>query len=94
MWNYPDDAFALITSICQVPPFNTQENVQLLSSEIAVLLKDWVEEARRPQSSQTEELPVGLVDSAITKYIQELRPDRRDTLVIFEDVRRQLQRYW
>lgn len=68
--------------------------MQAISSEIAVLLKDWVDDARRPQSSRTDGLPVDLLDRAIAKYIQELRPDRKDTLVLLEDVRRQLQRYW
>lgn len=79
----------------KVPPFNSQENVQAISSEIAVLLKDWVDAARRSQSPRTDEgLPVDILDRAIAKYIQELQPDRRDTLALLEDVRRQLQRYW
>ncbi|KAH8120271.1 nucleoporin [Phellopilus nigrolimitatus] len=79
----------------QVPPFNDQENIQMISSDIAVLLKDWVEEARRPQSPLARgDFPVDLLDRTITKYIEELKPDRKETKGIFEDVKRQLRRYW
>lgn len=80
---------------CKVPPFNDQDNIQTISSDIAVLLKDWVEDARRPQSSFSGgDLPIDLLDRTIAKYMEELAPDRRETKSIFEDVKRQLRRYW
>ena len=81
--------------LLQIPPFNDQENVQAISSDIAVLLKDWVDEARRPQTSLSRtDIPVDLIDRTISKYLEELRPDRRETKCVFEDVQRQLRRYW
>lgn len=79
----------------QIPPFNDQENVQTISSDIAILLKDWVEDAKRPQSPLSRgDFPVDLLDRTITKYLEELRPDRKETQAIFEDLKRQLRRYW
>jgi len=79
----------------QVPPFNDQENVQAISSDIAVLLKDWVDDAKSPGSSSARmDIPVDLLDRTIAKYLDELQPDRRETRGIFEDVKRQLRRYW
>ncbi|EJD04002.1 nucleoporin [Fomitiporia mediterranea MF3/22] len=79
----------------QVPPFSNQQNIQAVSSDIAIVLKDWVEDARRPQSSLSRgDLPVDLIDRSITKYIEELAPDRKETKAVFEDVKRQLHRYW
>jgi len=79
----------------QVPPFNEQENVQAISSDIAVLLKDWVDDARNPQTLASQgDFPVDLLDRTIGKYLEELSPDRRESRSIFEDVKRQLRRYW
>lgn len=78
----------------QIPPFNEQENIQHISSDIAVLLKDWVEDARRPASLAREELPIDLLDRIVTKYLEELDPGRKETRTMFEDVKRQLRRYW
>ncbi|KAI5123612.1 hypothetical protein M0805_003428 [Coniferiporia weirii] len=79
----------------QIPPFNDQENIQMISSDIAVLLKDWIEDARRPQSPLARgDFPVDPIDRAITKYLEELRPDRRETREMFEDVKKKLQRHW
>ena len=69
--------------------------MQTVSSEIAVLLTDWVAEATRPQAHVLrDEFPVGRVDAAIDQYIAELEPSRADTKAMYEDVRRQLRRYW
>lgn len=79
----------------QVPPFSDQDNIQMISSDIAVLLKDWVEDAKRPQSSLSRgDLPVDLLDRTITKYIDELSTDKKETKALFEDVKLQLRRYW
>ncbi|KAJ7596975.1 nucleoporin [Mycena floridula] len=78
-----------------VPPFNAQANVQALSSDIAVLLSDWLEEAKRPNSSVGRgEFPVGRIDLAIDKYVPELNADRTDTKAIYENIKRQLRRNW
>ncbi|THH08723.1 hypothetical protein EW145_g2498 [Phellinidium pouzarii] len=79
----------------QVPPFNDQENIQMISSDIAVLLKDWVGDARRPQSPLARgDFPVEVIDRTVTKYLEELRPDRKETRINFEDVKQQLRQYW
>lgn len=67
----------------------------MISSDIAVLLKDWVEDAKRPQSSLSQgDLPVDLLDRTIAKYIDELSADKKETKALFEDVKLQLRRYW
>ena len=67
----------------------------MISSDIAVLLKDWVEDAKRPQSSLSPgDLPVDLLDRTIAKYIDELSADKKETKALFEDVKLQLRRYW
>jgi len=81
----------------QIPPFNDQQNVQAISSDIAVLLADWLEEARRPQSSVGHgEFPVGRIDHAIDQYLAELDgdPRRTETKTVYENVKRQLRRNW
>ncbi|KAF5374778.1 hypothetical protein D9758_000357 [Tetrapyrgos nigripes] len=78
-----------------IPPFNAQANVQAISSDIAVLLSDWLEEAKRPNSSIGRgEFPVSRIDFAIDQYISELHPDRRETKATYEGVKRQLRRNW
>ncbi|KAK2461979.1 hypothetical protein APHAL10511_006442 [Amanita phalloides] len=79
----------------QVPPFNDQANVQTLSSDIAVLLSDWLEEAKRPQSSvRRGEFPAGRIDVAIDQYLAELEPHRVETRRTYDDIKRQLRRHW
>jgi nuclear pore complex protein Nup155 len=78
----------------QIPPFNDQANVQAISSDIAVLLSDWVEAARRPQSSLGREFPVGRVDQAINQYLTELEPGQTDTKALYEEVKRLMRRHW
>ncbi|KAF9076202.1 nucleoporin [Rhodocollybia butyracea] len=78
-----------------IPPFNAQANVQAISSDIAILLSDWLEEAKRPNSSVgRSEFPVSRIDSAIDQYIAELNADRVETKARYEVVKRQLRRNW
>ncbi|KAL6309880.1 nucleoporin [Sparassis latifolia] len=79
----------------QIPPFNDQANVQAISSDIAVLLTDWVEEAIRPTSlAARDEFPVFRVDQAVDQYLAELEPRRTETKAAYENVKRQLRRNW
>lgn len=79
----------------QVPPFNEQPNVQALSAEIAILITDWLNDVLRPQSSSSRaEFPVGRVDLAIDQYLSELEPSRAETRTSYENIKRQLRRYW
>ncbi|KAJ7634229.1 nucleoporin [Mycena polygramma] len=80
-----------------VPPFNDQNNVQAVSSDIAVLLGDWIEDAKRPQSStgrRVDEFPVGRIHLAVEQYLAELEATRTETKDAFENIRRQLRRNW
>ncbi|EIN14134.1 nucleoporin [Punctularia strigosozonata HHB-11173 SS5] len=78
----------------QIPPFNEQANVQIISSDIAVLLSDWLENARQPTSSTSTEIPVSRMDMAIDQYMSELEPGRTETRTLYENVKRQLRRNW
>ncbi|KAH9857879.1 nucleoporin [Lenzites betulinus] len=79
----------------QVPPFNEQANVQAISSDIAVLLTDWIEEAKRPQSAASRgEFPVFRIDQAVEQYLAELEPGRTETKAAYEAIKRQLRRHW
>ncbi|KAH9950428.1 nucleoporin [Amylocystis lapponica] len=54
----------------QVPPFNEQANVQAVSSDIAVLFADWLDDAKRPQSNSARgEFPVDRIDQAVDQYL-------------------------
>jgi nuclear pore complex protein Nup155 len=78
-----------------VPPFNDQANVQTISSEIAILITDWINEATRPQAKTLRlEFPVARVDSAIDHYLSELETSRRETKTLYENARRELRKYW
>ncbi|KAJ6519744.1 nucleoporin [Mycena sanguinolenta] len=80
-----------------VPPFNDQKNVQAVSSDIAVLLGDWIEDAKRPQSStgrRVDEFPVGRIHFAVEQYLVELEPTRTETKEAFENIKRQLRQNW
>ncbi|EPQ60591.1 nucleoporin [Gloeophyllum trabeum ATCC 11539] len=72
----------------QVPPFNDQSNVQAISSDIAVLLTDWMQEAQRPLSSAAREFPVDRIDGAVGLYLSELDPNRTETKAAYEALRR------
>ncbi|KAJ3551449.1 hypothetical protein NM688_g4699 [Phlebia brevispora] len=79
----------------QIPPFNDQANVQAVSSDIAVLLADWLEEAKRPQSSASKgEFPVYRIDQAVDQYLAELGQGRAETKTAYESIKRQLRRNW
>ncbi|KAI0670007.1 nucleoporin [Trametes maxima] len=79
----------------QVPPFNEQANVQAISSDIAVLLTDWIEEAKRPQSvASRSEFPVFRIDQAVEQYLVELESGREETKAAYESIKRQLRRHW
>ncbi|KAJ7125656.1 nucleoporin [Mycena crocata] len=80
-----------------VPPFNDQTNVQAISSDIAILLSDWIEDAKRPQSStgrRVDEFPVSRIDHAVDQYLVELEATRTETKEKFENIKRQLRRNW
>lgn len=79
----------------KVPPFNEQANVQTISSDIAVLLMDWIEEVQRPQSAAARaEFPVYRIDQAVDQYLSELESSRTETKSAYEAVKRQLRRNW
>jgi len=79
----------------QIPPFNDQANVQRVSSDIAVLLTDWIEEAKRPQSFASRgEFPVNRIDQTVDQYLAELDSTRKDTKAAYETIKRQLRQYW
>ncbi|KAG6853585.1 hypothetical protein C0991_003109 [Blastosporella zonata] len=79
----------------QVPPFNDQANVQAISSDIAILLSDWLKEVSRPQSSAARgEFPVGRIDRSIDQYLGELEAGRTETRSLYESIRRDLRRNW
>jgi hypothetical protein len=85
----------LIPPTPQVPPFNNQANVQFVSSDIAILLHDWVTEALRPQSTlPKQEFPVGLVDSTVDTYIKELLPSNKWTLELYTAVKGLIRQNW
>jgi len=76
----------------QVPPFNKQEAVQFLSSDIAVLIADWLDAAMRPQSRiSRSEFPANLLDDAVSQYIRELDPQKLDTRKLYEDLRTRIR---
>ncbi|KIY65128.1 nucleoporin [Cylindrobasidium torrendii FP15055 ss-10] len=78
-----------------IPPFNAQVNVQRISGDIAMLLQDWLEEARRPNSKiGRDEVPAGRVDVAVDKYLAELGTDKTDVKQAYENTKRMLRRNW
>lgn len=79
----------------KVPPFNDQANVQAISSEIAILITDWLTEATRPQANiLRSEFPAGRVDTAIDQYLAELEPSRVETKALYENAKRTVRKYW
>lgn len=69
--------------------------MQSLSSDIAVLLADWVENVQRPQSAVSRsEFPVYRVEQAVDQYLSELETSRADTRATYENIKRQLRRNW
>jgi nuclear pore complex protein Nup155 len=83
------------TVLAQIPPFNDQANVQIVSSDISVLLFDWLEAAERQQMSIAKsEFPVGRIDAAVDQYLTELEPARVETRQLYETVKRRLRKNW
>ncbi|KZT30631.1 nucleoporin [Neolentinus lepideus HHB14362 ss-1] len=72
----------------QVPPFNDQSNVQAISSDISVLLSDWMQEAQQSQSTVAREFPADRVDGAVAQYLAELDPNRTETKAAYEKLKR------
>lgn len=71
----PGDIFNTLRSMydSKVPPFNDQRGIQFLSRDIAILLKDWVDDLRRPYSSVSRSgFPADLVDSCVDRLIKDL----------------------
>lgn len=60
-----------------------------------MLLQDWLEEARRPNSKiGRDEVPAGRVDVAVDKYLAELGTDKTDVRQAYENAKRMLRRNW
>ncbi|KAI0695140.1 nucleoporin [Cytidiella melzeri] len=79
----------------QIPPFNNQANVQAVSSDIAILFSDWLDDIRRPQTAASRgEFPVYRIDQAVEQYLAELETSRTETKATYEAVKRQLRRDW
>ncbi|KDQ63476.1 hypothetical protein JAAARDRAFT_695291 [Jaapia argillacea MUCL 33604] len=78
----------------QIPPFNDQINVQAVSSDIAILLTDWLRDANRPQAPAAREFPVDRIDLAVDQYLSELEPSSSETRATYEAIKRQLRRNW
>ena len=54
-----------------------------------------MEDASRSQSAMTrEDFPADLLDRTVTKYIEELTPDRKETKAVYEEIKRSLRQYW
>ncbi|CCA71270.1 related to NUP170-nuclear pore protein [Serendipita indica DSM 11827] len=71
----PGDIFTALRSLydSQVPPFNSPKALQFLLMDIALFLRDWVQEATRPHTSLSRrEFPADIVDSTIERYLKEL----------------------
>ena len=92
---HADHFLSLHVYAMQIPPFNDQANVQAISSDIAVLLSDWLEDVKRPHSfSSSGEFPVGRIDQFVDQYLSELEPSRSDTRASYDSIKRQLRRNW
>ncbi|KAF8587314.1 nucleoporin [Ramaria rubella] len=77
----------------QIPPFNVQEAVQFLSSDIAILISDWLDQAIRPQSTIARgEFPANLLDETVNQYLRELEPQRTETRELYENLRVRIRR--
>jgi nuclear pore complex protein Nup155 len=76
----------------QIPPFNTQANVQAVSSDIAVFLEDWAAATIRRGGAAMHDFPGGQIDSAITQYMSELDPTRMETKARYEAVRKTIRK--
>lgn len=68
--------------------------MQAVSSDIAVFLADWIQDAARPESNAARDLPVTRMDRAVDQYIAELEPGRTETKATYEAIKRSLHRYW
>ena len=55
----------------QIPPFNQQQNVQAISGDIAVLLDDWLEEAKRSRQSHSYGSGLGSSVSGVGAGVRE-----------------------
>ena len=80
---------------CQVPPFNTQQHVQWVSSDIAVLLSDWLDEVIRPHSSiPRREFPANVVDESVDQYLRELVASQDDTKRLYKEIKVKLRQHF
>jgi nuclear pore complex protein Nup155 len=76
----------------QVPPFNTQANVQAVSSDIAVFLEDWTAATIRQGAAAVREFPAGRVASAIDQYVAELETSRTETRARYELLKKTIRK--
>ncbi|KAF8527887.1 nucleoporin [Hysterangium stoloniferum] len=79
----------------QIPPFNTQEAIQFLSADIAILISDWLDEAIRPQSkTNRNEFPANMLDEVVNQYLRELGSERNDVRQLYESLRIRIRRHF
>jgi nuclear pore complex protein Nup155 len=78
----------------KIPPFNTQPNVQAISSDISAFLLEWSENALRPGLVARHTFPAERVDAAVDQYIAELDSGRDETRGRYERVKKLIRQRW
>jgi nuclear pore complex protein Nup155 len=59
----------------KVPPYNVQENVQALSADLSVILKDWLDAVTGPRPTlKRSEFPADPVIRVVDAMLKELSP--------------------
>jgi len=77
----------------QIPPYNLQVNVQALSTDISVLLQDWLSDVVRDRTRAAKaEFPADRIDHAIDIFLKELSPERSETRKLYEELKLTIRR--
>ena len=73
---------------CKVPPYHTNANIQALATDIAILLRDWLNDV----SSSSSDFPTSTITRTIDTLFRETTTSNAEGRKVLEELRIRLQR--
>jgi len=74
----------------RVPPYHTTVNIQALSTDIAILLKDWLNDATASRSTR-DDFPTASVVRVLDSLVKDLSPSNSEGRKVYEEIKQRLK---